>query len=70
MYSIVEGGHSHWQPTQPVIDEFPSKVLSVKSPHLENLLIKQTGTEHCDAIGVNLRIVAARQAKGHLLLAI
>lgn len=41
-----------------------------EGPHLENLFIKQTGSKHCDAIGVNLRIVAARQRAGHLLLAV
>lgn len=37
---------------------------------LENLLIKQTGSEHCDAIGVDHGVVAAGQGTGHLLLAV
>lgn len=41
-----------------------------QGPHLENLLIKQTGSEHCDAIGVDHGVVAAGQGTGHLLLAV
>lgn len=46
------------------------KVGPMSAPHLENLLIKQTGSEHCDAVGVDLGVVAAGQRAGHLLLAV
>lgn len=47
-----------------------SLVSYARGPHLENFLIKQTGSKHCDAIGVDLRVVAAGQGTGHLLLAV
>lgn len=47
------------------------RLLNVKFvPHLENLLIQQTGSEHRDAVSVNLCAVATWKGSGHFLLAV
>lgn len=66
---LPEDGGQGWTRSETVL-ETPSGRAETTWTHLENLLIEESGSEHSDAVGVDLGLVASGQGAGHLLLAV